>query len=201
MKQVLNKSLACVFLLHSPKTETLSPTSPPRRLSNAPLHSQHSQLKCSTRRSSMALRASLQSPRLLPHTPYLCPCLILPPCLGPFQDETHGGVESRDMAFLLMLLSQSIRSWYYNFMQLAAPSQSSEIKANKQNPTRLHSGKMQTYIFLLRWVHTSSTQTCGKGCTLHSLCCWWITKGHCKCTVSDFNVSLYIFFIFLLFIY
>lgn len=56
------------------------------------------------------IRASLQSPRLLPHTPYLCPCLILLPCLGPFQDETHGGVESRDMAFLLMLLSQSIRS-------------------------------------------------------------------------------------------
>lgn len=163
MKQVLNKSLACVFLLHSPEIETLSPTSPPRRLSNAPLHSQHSQLKCST---GLPWHYSItpEPQAAAPH--HTCVHALSFSRLGPFQDQTHGGVESRDLAFLLMLLSQSIRSWYYNFMQLAAPSQSSEIKANKQKPTRLHSGKMQTYIFLLRWVHTSSTQTCGKG--LHS---------------------------------
>lgn len=126
------------------------------------LHSQHSQLKRSTCRSSLALQHHPRAPGCCP-TPYLCPCLLPLPCLSPSQDQPHGGVGSRDMAFLLMLLSQGIRSWYYNFIQLAAPSQSSEIKANKQKPTWLHSGKMQTYIFLLRWVYTSSIQTCGKG--------------------------------------
>lgn len=169
MKQVLNKSLACVFLLHSPLRQR--PCHPlhchavrvwHRHRAMPSLHSQHSQLKCSTCRSSLASEHHPRTPGGCP-TPYLCPCLLPLPCLGPSQDQTNGGVGSRDMAFLLMLLSQSIRSRYYNFMQLAAPSQSSEIKANKQNPTQLHSGKMQTYIFLLRWVYTSSTQTCGQG--------------------------------------
>ena len=156
----------CFPSTFTPETETLSPTSPPRHLSMTP--SQSNALP-----AQPALTAHMQHMQVLPGiraspqsccpTPYLCPCLLPLPCLGPSQDQTHRGVGSRDTAFLLMLLSQSIRSWYYNFMQLAAPSQSSEIKANKQNPTQLHSGKMQTYIFLLRWVYTSSTQTCGKG--------------------------------------
>ena len=166
MKQVLNKSLACVFLLHSPLRQR--PCHPLHHhavwawhchRAMPSLHSQHSQLTCSTCRSSLA---SEHHPRVAAPHPTCVHAFSLSR-LGPSQDQTHRGVGSRDTAFLLMLLSQSIRSWYYNFMQLAAPSQSSEIKANKQNPTQLHSGKMQTYIFLLRWVYTSSTQTCGKG--------------------------------------
>ena len=73
-KQVLNKSLACVFVYIHPESETLSPTSPSRRLSMTPSQSNalpaQPALIAQTQHMQVfpGIRASPQSPRMLPHT-------------------------------------------------------------------------------------------------------------------------------------